>query len=157
MITPKESALVLAKINAHHGNAQITQLQAQCFHEELRPYVTLQLAMDAVREFYASNETGRWMGSGDVNAYVKRALDAKLPSDADIAGMAAKAGLTASCDVWQFRRSLLKACGAGIPLEQARAIAVRQAATPIIGPASSALRPVKALPKADPSEDAHGR
>lgn len=156
MITLKEAALVLAKINAHHGNAQATKLQVECFHEELRPYVTLQIAMDAVREFYASDETGRWMGSGDVNSYARRVLDASLPSESDIIGMAVQAGVTEGRGVWQFRRSFLKACAAGMPMSEARGIAARQATSPSIeGPGASGKQPTKALPQAIPTNRTH--
>ena len=49
MLKPKEAALVLAKINAHHGNMQLDRLSVQTFHEELRPDATLTECMEAVR------------------------------------------------------------------------------------------------------------
>lgn len=33
MLKPKEAALVLAKINAHHGNMQLDRLSVQTFHK----------------------------------------------------------------------------------------------------------------------------
>lgn len=128
-----EAALVLAKINAHHGNAPMSDLQLKCFHEELRPYVTLPLAMQAVSDFYASDVSGRWMGSGDVNAYALRAIRSCVPSEAEIERMAIESGFSGGENLWQFRRSLLKSCGAGVPVEEARRIAVRQASSPVIG------------------------
>lgn len=132
MMTPQESALVLAKINAHHGNAQATKLQAECFHEELAGFVTLPLALEAVREFYAGNTTGRWMGSGDVNAYARRLRAERLPSDADIERLADERGLSDGGERWQFRRSLLKALGRGLPSDAALDVASRQAMSPML-------------------------
>lgn len=131
-MTAEEAALVLAKINAHHGNAPATDLQLQCFVEELAGFVTLPLAMEAVRVFYSENTTGRWMGSGDVNAYARRLRAAALPSDADIERMADERGLASGAERWQFRRSLLKACGGGLPVADALVVAERQAVRPLL-------------------------
>lgn len=62
----------MAKIRVHHGNAAITDLEARTFHEELRADMTLGEALEAVKRFYAANDSGRWCGSGDVNAMVRR-------------------------------------------------------------------------------------
>ena len=85
MLTLKESTLVLAKIRVHHGNAAITDLEARTFHEELRADMTLGEALEAVKRFYADNSTGRWCGSGDVNAIVRRMRNESKPSEAQIA------------------------------------------------------------------------
>lgn len=85
MLTLKESTLVLAKIRVHHGNAAITDLEARTFHEELRADMTLGEALEAVKRFYAGNDSGRWCGSGDVNAIVRRMRNDAKPSEAQIA------------------------------------------------------------------------
>ena len=85
MLTLKESTLVLAKIRVHHGNAAITDLEARTFHEELRADMTLGEALEAVKRFYSDNSTGRWCGSGDVNAIVRRMRNESKPSEAQIA------------------------------------------------------------------------
>ena len=40
-LTLQEAALVMAKINTHHGNARLDKLSVESFHEELRADVTL--------------------------------------------------------------------------------------------------------------------
>ena len=84
MMTLKESTLVLAKIRVHHGNAPITDLEARTFHEELQSDATLPDALEAVRRFYASNDSGRWMLSGDVNAGIRAIQTARIPEEATI-------------------------------------------------------------------------
>ena len=84
MLNLQESTLVLAKIRVHHGNAPITDLEARTFHEELCE-MTLQEALEAVKRFYAENDTGRWCGSGDINAIVRRLRGKAKPSEAQIA------------------------------------------------------------------------
>ena len=159
MMTPEESALVLARIHAHHGNAPMTKLQAECFHEELRPYVTLQVALDAVREYYAKDTTGRWMGSGDVNAYARRVHADSVPSDADIERMAAELGVPGDVCRWQFRRTLLKALGGGEALMEAVRLAVEESRSPAL-PAQAGRKTLdgpsdtRTLPASN--RDAHG-
>lgn len=138
MMTFEESMRVLERIHAHHGNAPITQLRAECFHEELRDWVTLPLALDAVREFYASDTTGRWMGAGDVNALAARMRSRLMPSDAEVDRMAFDAGLTTGEACWQFRRSLFKALRRGVPMAEARGVAERQASAPLLDSPSGA-------------------
>ena len=93
MMTLKESTLVLAKIRAHHGNAPITDLEARTFHEELRADATLQDALEAVKRFYASNDSGRWMLSGDVNAGIRAIRKARIPEQAQIGRLMDQAGI----------------------------------------------------------------
>lgn len=103
MLTLKESTLVLAKIRVHHGNAAITDLEARTFHEELRADMTLGEALEAVKRFYAGNDSGRWCGSGDVNAMVRRMRNESKPSEAQIARECEARGLSAD-EAWMYRR-----------------------------------------------------
>lgn len=103
MLTLKESTLVLAKIRVHHGNAAITDLEARTFHEELRADMTLGEALEAVKRFYSDNSTGRWCGSGDVNAIVRRMRNESKPSEAQIARECEARGLSAD-EAWMYRR-----------------------------------------------------
>lgn len=103
MLTLKESTLVLAKIRVHHGNAAITDLEARTFHEELRADMTLGEALEAVKRFYADSSTGRWCGSGDVNAIVRRMRNDAKPSEAQIAEECEARGLEGD-RAWMYRR-----------------------------------------------------
>lgn len=103
MLTLKESTLVLAKIRVHHGNAAITDLEARTFHEELRADMTLGEALEAVKRFYAANDSGRWCGSGDVNAMVRRMRNESKPSEAQIAAEC-EARHLAEDEAWMYRR-----------------------------------------------------
>lgn len=103
MLTLKESTLVLAKIRVHHGNAAITDLEARTFHEELRADMTLGEALEAVKRFYAANDSGRWCGSGDVNAMVRRMRNESKPSEAQIAAEC-EARHLAEDAAWMYRR-----------------------------------------------------
>lgn len=103
MLTLKESTLVLAKIRVHHGNAAITDLEARTFHEELRADMTLGEALEAVKRFYAANDSGRWCGSGDVNAMVRRMRNELKPSEAQIAAEC-EARHLAEDAAWMYRR-----------------------------------------------------
>ena len=123
MMTLKESTLVLAKIRAHHGNAPITDLEARTFHEELRADATLQDALEAVRRFYASNDSGRWMLSGDVNAGIRAIQTARIPEEATIGRLMEQAGIDSE-HALAYRRQLIKAISLGQPVEQAHALAV---------------------------------
>lgn len=103
MLTLKESTLVLAKIRVHHGNAAITDLEARTFHEELRADMTLGEALEAVKRFYAGNDSGRWCGSGDLNAIVRRMRNESKPSEAQIGRECEERSLTAD-QAWAYRR-----------------------------------------------------
>lgn len=102
MLNLQESTLVLAKIRVHHGNAPITDLEARTFHEELCE-MTLQEALEAVKRFYAENDTGRWCGSGDINAIVRRLRGKAKPSEAQIARECDARGLEGDA-AWLYRR-----------------------------------------------------
>ncbi|MCT6836472.1 MAG: hypothetical protein M3036_02305 [Bifidobacteriales bacterium] len=122
-LTLKESTLVLAKIRAHHGNAPITDLEARTFHEELRADATLADAMEAVKRFYAANDQGRWMLSGDVNTGIRAIRRTRIPENALIGELMDRAGID-SDHALTYRRRLIKAIGEGRSLDQAHAIAV---------------------------------
>lgn len=102
MLNLQESTLVLAKIRVHHGNAPITDLEARTFHEELYE-MTLQEALEAVRRFYADNSTGRWCGSGDINAIVRKLRNGAKPSEAQIGLECERLGLVED-QAWLYRR-----------------------------------------------------
>lgn len=121
MLTLKESTLVLAKIRVHHGNAAITDLEARTFHEELRADMTLGEALEAVRRFYADNSTGRWCGSGDLNAMVRRMRNESKPSEAQIGRECERLGLSEDA-AWMYRRQRVLGNGP----EQARQAALTQ-------------------------------
>lgn len=110
MLKPKEAALVLAKINAHHGNMQLDRLSVQTFHEELRPDATLQECMEAVRRFYAQHAGDCWCRAGDVNAEIRRMRAESKPSEAQIEKEASELGVdSGGADaVWAYRRMRLK-------------------------------------------------
>ena len=123
MLTLKESTLVLAKIRVHHGNAAITDLEARTFHEELRAAdMTLGEALEAVKRFYADNSTGRWCGSGDVNAIVRRMRNESKPSEAQIARECEARGLSAD-EAWMYRRQRM--LGNGPEQAQQQALTMR--------------------------------
>lgn len=126
MMTLKESTLVLAKIRAHHGNAPITDLEARTFNEELRADATLQDALEAVKRFYAANDTGRWMLSGDVNAGVRAIQTARIPEEATIGQLMEQAGIRSE-QALAYRRELIKATKLGQPIQQAHNLAVEAA------------------------------
>ncbi|MCX8648483.1 hypothetical protein J3U01_08725, partial [Bifidobacterium sp. B4107] len=108
---------------AHHGNAPITDLEARTFHEELRSDATLADAMEAVKRFYAANDQGRWMLSGDVNAGIRAIRKTRMPENAQIERLMDRAGID-SDHALTYRRRLIKAIGEGRSLEQAHAIAL---------------------------------
>ena len=121
MLTLKESTLVLAKIRVHHGNAAITDLEARTFHEELRADMTLGEALEAVKRFYAGNDSGRWCGSGDVNAMVRRMRNESKPSEAQIARESEARGLSED-EAWMYRQRML---GNGPEQAQQQALPMR--------------------------------
>lgn len=102
MLNLQESTLVLAKIRVHHGNAPITDLEARTFHDELYE-MTLQEALEAVRRFYADNSTGRWCGSGDINAIVRKLRNGAKPSEWQIGRECERLGLVED-QAWLYRR-----------------------------------------------------
>ena len=59
-----EALRVLRRINVHHGNAPISDAQAQCFYEELSRSVSFDEANAAVREFYALHPSRRMDDGG---------------------------------------------------------------------------------------------
>lgn len=142
MMTLKESTLVLAKIRAHHGNAPITDLEARTFHEELQADATLQDALEAVKRFYASNDSGRWMLSGDVNAGIRAIRKARIPEQAEISRLMDQAGIDSE-HALAYRRQLIKAISLGQPVDQAHALAVEAAHRQAI----EAPTPAKPRPK----------
>lgn len=125
MLTLKESTLVLAKIRVHHGNAAITDLEARTFHEELRADMTLGEALEAVKRFYAANDSGRWCGSGDVNAMMRRMRNESKPSEAQIARECETRRLTPE-QAWAYRRQRMLGDS---PSEASRSI--RQGRSPL--------------------------
>lgn len=125
MLTLKESTLVLAKIRVHHGNAAITDLEARTFHEELRADMTLGEALEAVKRFYTDNSTGRWCGSGDVNAIVRRMRNEAKPSEAQIGRECETRRLTPE-QAWAYRRQRMLGDS---PSEASRSI--RQGRSPL--------------------------
>lgn len=102
-LTLQEAALVMARINTHHGNARLDKLSVESFHEELRADVTLAECMEAVKRFYADNDSGRWMGSGDVNAMIRQLRNKAKPSEAEIARECDARGLEGDA-AWLYRR-----------------------------------------------------
>ena len=126
MMTLKESTLVLAKIRAHHGNAPITDLEARTFHEELRVDATLPDALEAVRRFYAGNDQGRWMLSGDVNAGIRAIQTARIPDEATIGQLMEQADIS-SKQALAYRQTLIRKATQGMPIQQAHALAVEAA------------------------------
>ncbi|QIG78197.1 hypothetical protein BIBE0010001c01_00011 [Bifidobacterium phage BigBern1] len=142
MMTLKESTLVLAKIRAHHGNAPITDLEARTFHEELREDATLPDALEAVKRFYAANDQGRWMLSGDVNAGIRTIRKARIPEQAEIGRLMDQAGIDSE-HALAYRRQLIKAISLGQPVEQAHVLAVEAAHRQAI----EAPKPAKPRPK----------
>ena len=79
-----EALQVLRRITVHHGNAPISDAQAQCFYEELARSVSFDEANAAVREFYALHPHGEWMTVGDINLAVRRKRRQSMPSEATI-------------------------------------------------------------------------
>lgn len=103
MLTLKESALVMAKINAHHGNAPLDQLSLTAFHEEIRTDTTIGECMEAVRRFYAANPGDRWMKADDLNRQIRAMRNETKPSEAQIARETERLDLDADA-AWQYRR-----------------------------------------------------
>lgn len=119
MLTNAETALLCAKINAHHGNAALDPLVVQTMQEEIRPDATLRECCEAVRRWYAANTTGRWMRSGDLNAEIRRMRNERKPSEAQIAAETERLGLSED-QAWDYRRQRML----GRQPDEARLIAV---------------------------------
>lgn len=130
-----EAAALLSLIMGHHGNAQWDDMQLRAFHAELLPSLTVAEAQEAVRRFYASNASGRWMGSGDVNAIVRMMRGERKPSEAQIAREAENARLNED-QAWLYRRQRMR----GVSPSEAAKIAL-EAPNPL------ALPPAKPKPK----------
>lgn len=81
MITPKQAAAILTKINLHHGNMPIDDFALATFLEEIDPHVTVDECMEAVRSYYAQNAGDKWLTAGKINAMVRAKRDALRPSD----------------------------------------------------------------------------
>lgn len=103
MLSKGEAAALLSLINAHHGNAQWDDVQLDAFYSELRSDITAIEAREAVKRFYADNDSGRWMGSGDVNAMIRQLRNKAKPSEAEIARECDARGLEGDA-AWLYRR-----------------------------------------------------
>lgn len=134
MLKPKEAALVLAKINAHHGNMQLDRLSVQTFHEELRPDATIAECMEAVRRFYAGHDGSCWCRAGDVNAEIRRMRNESKPSEAQIEREMISLGVdSGGADAaWMYRRMRFK----GIEPDRAARIALTTRSPLFIQPPS---------------------
>lgn len=143
-----EALQVLRRINVHHGNAPISDAQAQCFYEELSRSVSFDEANAAVREFYALHPHGEWMTVGDINLAVRRKRRQSMPSEATIARLMEENQISDPDEMWQFRRSLLKSLGRGRPATQAVQRALELSRHPMLGgPRDGAT---KSLPQTRP-------
>ena len=103
MLSKGEAAAILSLINSHHGNAQWDDIQLEAFHSELRADMTQAEAREAVRRFYAADHEGRWCGSGDINAIVRRMRDEARPSEEQIGRECERLGLSED-ESWMYRR-----------------------------------------------------
>ena len=143
-----EALQVLRRINVHHGNAPISDAQAQCFYEELARSVSFDEANAAVREFYALHPHGEWMTVGDINLAVRRKRRQSMPSEATITRLMEENQISDPDEMWQFRRSLLKSLGRGRPATQAVQRALELSRHPMLGgPRDGAT---KSLPQTRP-------
>lgn len=106
-LTKGEAAAVLSLINAHHGNAQWDSIQLDAFWSELLPSMTAVEAREAVRRWYAANSSGRWMGSGDVNATVRAMRNECKPNEAQIGRECDARQLTGERS-WRYRRERMR-------------------------------------------------
>lgn len=140
-----EALLVLTRIMTHHGFAQVNELQVTCFCDEIKPYVTLPMAIAAVNEYYANPpENGRWMMAGDVNRIVSRHHRAGLPTEAEVTKLLESNRIDDPDAAWQFRRTLFKALRNGRTPQQAVAKALELSKKPMIS--ADTRTAVKALP-----------
>lgn len=140
-----EALLVLTRIMTHHGFAQVNELQVTCFCDEIKPYVTLPMAIAAVNEYYANPpENGRWMMAGDVNRIVSRHHRAGLPTEAEVTKLLESNRIDDPDAAWQFRRTLFKALRNGRTPQQAVAKALELSKKPMIS--ADTRTAVKVLP-----------
>lgn len=102
MLTMSEASLVLARINAHHGNMPLDETSVGMLREELLPDMTLREACEAVRRFYAGDDADRWCRAGNLNRIVRRMRRDRLPSDAQVEGEVVRLGLTGDA-AWLYR------------------------------------------------------
>lgn len=84
MLKASEVATILAKINIHHGNMPIDDLQVRTFQEELMPNATMPEVLAAIREHYSKDATGQWVTAGKINAIIKQHRRANMPSEAQL-------------------------------------------------------------------------
>ena len=103
MLSKGEAAALLSLRNSHHGNAQWDDLQLDAFRSELNPGISADEAREAMRRFYASDHDGRWCGSGDINAIVRRMRNEAKPSEAQIGRECETRRLTPE-QAWAYRR-----------------------------------------------------
>jgi len=125
MLSKGEAAAILSLINSHHGNAQWDDIQLEAFHSELRADMTQAEAREAVRRFYAADHEGRWCGSGDINAIVRRMRNEAKPSEAQIGRECETRRLTPE-QAWAYRRQRMLGDS---PSEASRSI--RQGRSPL--------------------------
>lgn len=104
MLTRGEAAAILSIVNSHHGNMPWTDVQLDSFHRELMPSMTQREALEAVKRFYTGNDKGRWCGSGDINAIVRRLRAEHRPSEAQIGRECEARGLEGDA-AWLYRRN----------------------------------------------------
>ena len=81
-------------------------------------------AMEAVQRFYAENTTGRWMGSGDVNAAVRRMIRKRIPDDATITSLIIKYDVPSERQL-EFVRRIVRQSAKGTSLDKAIHSAVK--------------------------------
>lgn len=138
-VTFLETAKIMRRINAHHGNAPITDEQVKIFREELAPTMTFGEANAAVGEYYSSHDGGSWMGVGDVNRLVRARRRSMLPSERELDEMAVREGLDGD-GAWVFRRALVRSVSAGRAVEDSYRLALAAARRPSLGGSSSRAR-----------------
>ncbi len=103
MLSKGEAAALLSLRNSHHGNAQWDDLQLDALRSELNPTINSDEAREALRRFYAAEHEGRWCGSGDINAIVRRMRGEAKPSEAQI-GRECEARRLTPEQAWAYRR-----------------------------------------------------
>ena len=118
-----ETAQLVTTIYAHH-HAQASEVDVNQFFNELDPDMSIRDAMEAVRCFYAENTTGRWMGSGDVNAAVRRMIRKRIPDDATITRLIIKYDIPSERQL-EFVRRLVRQSAKGISFDAAVSSAVK--------------------------------
>lgn len=118
-----ETAQLVTAIYAHH-HAQASEVDVNLFANELDPDMSITDAMEAVRRFYAENTTDRWMGSGDVNATVRRIIRKRIPDDATITSLIIKHDVPSERQ-WEFMRRLVRQSAKGVSLDKAIHSAVK--------------------------------